>query len=108
MKASSTPFHLCFETLSNPLRISIIKSLEKKSKTVKSLCLELKSEQSTISHSLSVLRECNFVESKVLGKERLYSLSESFLADLPRAKDIFSVLEKHFEKKCKGCYKKVK
>jgi DNA-binding transcriptional ArsR family regulator len=105
MKQASNNFHLCFETLSNPLRISILKALEKGEKSVKQLSKELDVEQSTLSHSLAVLRECNFVSSKVKGKERLYSLSDSFVCELPKAKSIFSVLEAHYSKHCKKCVK---
>ncbi len=105
MKRNSAPFHLCFETLSNLLRIRIIQSLEKKPKTVGDLAKELGEEQSTLSHSLAVLRDCNFVASHTRGKSRVYSLSESFVAELPKAKDIFSVLESHFAAHCKKCSK---
>ena len=99
------PFHLCFETLSNPLRIRIIKSLEHGRKTVSALAESLGVEQSTLSHSLKVLRECAFVESRVSGKERVYSLSKSFVSELPKAKSIFAILESHYSAHCKKCSK---
>jgi len=106
MKSNSAPFHLCFETLSNPLRIGIIKSLEDGPKTVSELAKGLAVEQSTLSHSLKVLRGCAFVESRIAGKERVYSLSKSFVSELPKAKSIFAILESHYSAHCRKCAKR--
>ncbi|MDP2974303.1 MAG: metalloregulator ArsR/SmtB family transcription factor [Candidatus Diapherotrites archaeon] len=108
MKTVSIPYHLCLETLGNELRIKIIESLREKPLTVGQLANALKVEQSRLSHSLAALKQCNFVESKVKGKERVYQLTESFVKEMPESKDIFDALEKHFKKfKCK-CRRKEK
>ncbi len=98
MKSVSVPYHLCLETLGNELRIRIIESLRENPKTVGELARELNAEQSRLSHSLRALKQCNFVGSKVKGKERVYSLTESFVKEMPKSKDLFEALEKHFRK----------
>lgn len=106
MKSVSVPYHLCLETLGNELRVKILETLREKPKTVGQLAKELGVEQSRLSHSLAALKQCNFVESEVKGKERLYSLAESFVKEMPKSKDIFEALEKHFKKyECK-CWRK--
>jgi DNA-binding transcriptional ArsR family regulator len=60
----------CFEVLGNKLRVSIIKSLIKKPKTVQQLCKELGKEQSAVSHALAQLRKCNFVDTKEKEKRK--------------------------------------
>jgi DNA-binding transcriptional ArsR family regulator len=98
MKSASVPYHLCLETLGNELRVKIIESLREKPKTVGELARELGAEQSRLSHSLRALRQCNFVESRVRGKERLYCLTKSFVKEMPKSRNIFEALEKHFQK----------
>ncbi len=108
MKPVSIPFHLCLETLGNELRVKILESIRKKPRTVGQLAKELRVEQSRLSHSLAALKQCNFVESTIRGKERLYSLSESFVKEMPKSKDLFEALEKHVKKfECK-CWRQPK
>ncbi len=95
MKSDSTPFHLCFEVLGNPLRIKIIQLLRKRQLSVGELVKETGEEQSKVSHSLAVLRKCKFVETKRRGKKIVYSLRKEFMQKINEC-DIFTALEKHY------------
>jgi DNA-binding transcriptional ArsR family regulator len=105
MKTCSVPYHLCLETLGNELRVKILESLREKPKTVGELAKGLGVEQSRLSHSLRALKQCNFVESKVKGKERLYTLTQSFVKEMPKSKNLFEALEKHFKKFGCDCWR---
>lgn len=93
-------YHIFFCKLSNPLRIKIISSLNKKEKSVSELVKELKVEQSKLSHALGELRDCSIVNVKQKGKERIYSLS-------PTIKPILKLIDIHAnaccKKECKCC-----
>ncbi len=93
-------YHVFFSKLSNPLRIKIISSLDKKEKNVNELAKELKIEQSKLSHALGELKICNIVKVEKKGKERIYSLS-------PSIKPILRLIDMHADsccaRKCKGC-----
>jgi len=89
-------YHVFFSNLANPLRIKIISSLREKEKSVNDLVKELKVEQSKISHALRNLRECNLVDFKQKGKERIYSLNKKTL--IP----ILKLIDKHSKEHCKG------
>ena len=91
-------YHIFFSKLSNKLRIDIISSLEKKSKSVSGLSKELDIEQSKLSHALKELRECNIVNVKQKGKQRIYSLSKTIIP-------ILKLISCHGENcaECRGC-----
>ena len=95
----SNTYYIFFSKLSNPLRIDIISSLEKKPKSVNELSEELNIEQSKLSHALKELRECNIVKAEQKGKKRVYSLSKTIIP-------ILRLIECHSKgccDKCKGC-----
>ena len=100
------PFHLCFDTLANELRIGIIKELEFGSKSVSQLAKALNAGQSTVSHSLGVLKTCSFVKSEIKGKERMYSLVEDFKFE-GNESSIFKALEEHAHSMCNDECKKI-
>ncbi len=104
MKSVSIPYHLCFEVLGNPLRISIIQMLKAKPRSVSELSEQLGEEQSKVSHSLKALRKCKFVEAKRKGKQAIYSLKGSFLKEL-KGKDIFEALEDHYKSHGRKCWR---
>ena len=79
MKQENKTYHVFFSKLSNPLRINIISSLDKEPKSVNQLSKELDIEQSKLSHALKELRECNIVNVKQKGKQRIYSLSKTII-----------------------------
>ena len=56
----------------------------------------LDEEQSKISHNLKNLSECNFLEVKKKGKERIYSLNKETIVPL------MNLVEKHVQKHCEG------
>lgn len=89
-------YHIFFSNLANPLRIKIISALKKNSKSVSDLVKDLKVEQSKLSHALKNLRNCNLVEFKQKGKERIYSLNRKTL--IP----ILKLIDKHSKENCKG------
>jgi DNA-binding transcriptional ArsR family regulator len=92
--------HKCLNVLGNELRINIITELKEKEQTVATLVNTLSEEQSKISHSLQQLRECNFVDYKQNGKERIYFLkSDIFQNDKG---NLFELVEKHVNKHCKN------
>lgn len=93
---SHNTYHIFFSNLANPLRINIISSLKIREKNVGELSKELKVEQSKLSHALKNLRECNIVNVKEKGKERIYSLNKKTI--LP----ILKLIDKHAKINCKG------
>jgi len=72
-------YHIFFSKLANPSRIDIVSSLEKKPKSVGELSKELDIEQSSLSHALKELKECNIVQVEQKGKQRIYKLSRTII-----------------------------
>ena len=98
--------HLCFETLADPLRLSIIRLLKKRNYNVNQLAEELNAERSRVSHSLSTLRKCNYVEVNTEGKNRIYSLKKGTILTKKVSGDIFTIIEGHTADQCMGgCHK---
>ena len=97
-KTSDNTYHVFFSKLSNPLRISIIISLDKKPKSVLELSKELRVEQSKLSHALAELRECNIVQVSHEGKKRVYSVSHTI-------KPILRLIDIHSKSCCSGICK---
>lgn len=94
---------MCFETLSNDLRLQILKALEKGPLSVKALARSLKAEQSRLSHSLSMLRQCNYVAARVKGKQRIYELNPKIKNGLELQSDkanIFEYMDLHINLCC--------
>jgi DNA-binding transcriptional ArsR family regulator len=88
------------EILGNKLRIEIICLLQEKPRTVQEICQILGREQSLISHSLSQLRECDFVDYRKEGKTSIYFLKSDIFKQ--KNKTIFEMFEEHAKKHCKG------
>lgn len=89
-------YHIFFSKLSNPLRISIISSLEKKPMSVTQLSAELGIEQSKLSHALKELRSCNIIKFEQEGKKRMYSLNKTIIP-------ILKLIECHGKQCCVQC-----
>lgn len=104
MNPVSIPYHHCLGVLGNPLRIAIIKELEKGPKSVGELSKATGEEQSKVSHSLKALKKCSFVESKRQGKKVVYSLKETLLKKI-EGENLFQALEKHYKKHGPGCWR---
>ncbi len=103
MSLKTVPYHKCFDTLSNELRVQIIQDLMDSPKSVQELCNDLNAEQSHVSHSLQNLKTCNYVEVKKLGKQRIYSLKDSVREELnEKNKNVFQMADYHFSHSCGG------
>ena len=89
-------YYLFFGNLANPLRIEIITCLKEKDMNVGEISKKIGVEQSKLSHALSNLRECNIVNVKQKGKERVYSLNRKTI--LPMLK----IIDNHAQINCKG------
>jgi DNA-binding transcriptional ArsR family regulator len=81
-----------FKALCNDTRLSIVLSLKDKPKNVSQLTIELKMEQSRISHNLQCLEKNGFITVKQEGKQRIYSLNKDTIE--PILKDV----KKHVKK----------
>ncbi len=90
-------YHVFFKNLANPLKIGIIAELKEKPSSVNELSEKLNVEQSKLSHSLANLRFCSLVNSKQVGKKRVYSLNKKTI--LP----ILKIIDKHRQTECTGC-----
>ncbi len=96
---------MCFETLSNDLRLKILQELAEKPLSVNDLAKRLNAEQSRLSHSLSMLRTCNYVVAATKGKQRIYSLNPAIQKGLSVEKDranIFEYMDSHIAAVCKN------
>jgi len=93
---NNSTYHFFFGSLSNPLRVEIVLSLRKKQKSVNELSKDLGVEQSKISHALVLLKNCNIVEAKQKGKQRIYFLNKKTM--IP----ILNLIDKHAKKFCGG------
>lgn len=83
-----------FETIGNKTRLRILELLYTKSRSVNDICKVLNEEQSKISHGLSKLKECRFLDVKKKGKKRIYSLNKQTMVPLMK------LVDKHVSKYC--------
>ena len=107
---NTVPYHLCFDTLANELRIRILKELDAGPKSVQTLSETLDEEQSKISHSLKVLRDCSYVSVKQDGKRRIYSLvkGKNVPKKIPKTNDgagMIGFVDGHASALCEECKK---
>ena len=70
-----TPYKKFFHTLGNRTRLAIIYTLKSGEKNVTELTKALKLKQTTISHNLRRLEQCQFVKIRQDGPFRYYSLN---------------------------------
>lgn len=92
-----------FTNFANKSRLNIMLLLKHKSCDVSEMCKELNLEQSLISHNLKLLSDCNLVEAKRKGKNKIYSLNKKIT--LP----IIDIYEKNILKNhCSICKLKKK
>ncbi|MBN1275605.1 winged helix-turn-helix transcriptional regulator [Candidatus Woesearchaeota archaeon] len=85
-----------FGTLSNQARLAILYALREGDKSVNEIVKATGHEQSLISHNLRLLKQCSFVESRVQGKQRIYSLNKKTIVPL------FNLVDKHMNTFCVG------
>jgi DNA-binding transcriptional ArsR family regulator len=86
--------YLFFSTLANPTRLAILELLRSGPKNVTAIAEELKLEQSSVSHSLKKLENCNFVFAKRKIKERIYTLNKETM------EPVFKTFDFHARKYC--------
>ncbi|MBI2578832.1 MAG: helix-turn-helix transcriptional regulator [Candidatus Aenigmarchaeota archaeon] len=94
------PYRLFFKAFSNETRLGIINTLRNgHQKNVTEICNELDFEQSRVSHNLSCLIDCGFVEVKRNGKERIYSLNKDTI------KPMINLIDRHIKKYSKHLHR---
>tara|TARA_Y100000034_G_C6783515_1_gene350376 strand:+ start:105 stop:443 length:339 start_codon:yes stop_codon:yes gene_type:complete len=89
-------YHIFFTNLANPLKIDIILNLGNKEKSVTQLVRDLEVEQSKISHALASLKNCNIVDVKQKGKQRIYSLNKKTIVPM------LKLIDKHSNIYCES------
>jgi|SRR3989344_2300567 len=101
------PYHLCFETFSNELRIKIIDLLNQKPMSVNELADSIGVERSNVSHSLKMLRMCRLVDVRKSGKNMIYSIKDNSLVSGAAASsgNLFKIIDEHADHFCKTCAK---
>ena len=97
------PYHLCFETLANDLRMQILECIKEKPKSVQEIARKLNTERSRISHSLQMLILCNILGMRKEGKNNIYYIKDKNV--LNTQENIFKALDKHLEAFCGSCKK---
>ena len=90
----SEAYKLFFGTLVSEQRLGIINLLRKGKKNVSEIMSELKIDQTSVSHNLSRLKNCGFVNSEINGKFRYYKLNEETI------KPLMEIIENHMFKYC--------
>ena len=98
-----TPYHLCFETLGNELRMQILDLLRENAKSVSEISKVLGVERSRVSHSLKMLSSCSILEMRKKGKNNLYFIRDKDLLD--NKENIFTLLDQHKKEFCGSCKK---
>lgn len=91
-----------FNTLANENRLAIIYYLAKKGPSnVSQIVKGTRLEQSSVSHNLKKLLNCEFIHIKPSGKERVYKLNAKTI------KPLLKLIDKHAktycEKNCQEC-----
>lgn len=81
-------------TLVSEPRLKIINSLRRGRKNVSEIRKELKMDQSAVSHNLSRLKRCGFVEVEINKKFRYYKLNEKTI------KPLMEIIDKHMSSNC--------
>ena len=87
-------YKLFFGTLTSQTRLRILNLLRNKELTVTDIMNGLDMDQTAVSHDLSRLKSCGFVNVEVKGKFRVYSINEKTI------KPILSLIDAHMSKHC--------
>jgi len=93
---SCSAYYVFFRNLANPLKMRIVMELKKNPLSVNDLTERLKAEQSKVSHALANLKACNIVNSRVEGKQRIYSLNKKTIIPM------LNIIDEHKKSYCKG------
>lgn len=95
-------YKIFFGTLVSEPRLRMINLLRKGKKNVSELVAELKMGQTSVSHNLSRLKQCGFVNVKIEGKFRYYELNEKTIDPL------MNIIDKHMKEHCIHILKNMK
>ena len=95
-------YKLFFGTLVSEPRLKIINLLRKGEKSVSEIMSELKMDQTAVSHNLSRLKKCGFVEAEICGKFRYYKLNEKTI------KPLMNLIDNHMSQHCIHILEKTK
>lgn len=87
-------YKIFFGTLVSGSRLKIINLLRKGKKNVSEIIKELKMDQTAVSHDLSRLKKCGFVNAEINGKFRYYKLNEKTI------KQLMDIIDKHMSQFC--------
>lgn len=87
-------YKIFFGTLVSESRLKIINLLRKGKKNVSEIISELNMEQTAVSHDLSRLKECGFVNVEIKGKFRYYKLNEKTI------KPLMEIIDEHMKGNC--------
>jgi len=87
-------YKIFFGTLFSQSRLKIINLLRKGKKNVSEIMLEIKMNQTAVSHDLSRLRQCGFVDAETDGKFRYYKLNEETI------KPLMALIDQHMAEYC--------
>jgi len=87
-------YKIFFGTLVSESRLKIINLLRKTKKNVSELMIELKMDQTAVSHDLARLRKCGFVKAQREGKFIYYSLKDDTIRPL------MDLIDTHMSRYC--------
>ena len=87
-------YKIFFGTLVSEPRLKIINLLRKGRKNVSEIMKELKMDQTSVSHDLSRLKNCGFVDVEIDGKYRYYKLNEQTI------KPLMALIDRHMSGHC--------
>ena len=87
-------YKIFFGTLVSESRLKIINFLRKGKRNVSEIMKELNMDQTSVSHDLSRLKKCSFVNVEIRGKFRYYSLNKKTITPL------MSLIDKHMSSHC--------
>ena len=87
-------YKIFFGTLVSESRLKIINLLRGGIKNVSELMVELKMDQTAVSHDLARLKKCGFVNSEIKGKFRYYKLNKETINPL------MEIIDKHMSQYC--------
>ena len=87
-------YKIFFGTLVSDSRLKIINLLRDNKKNVSEITKALNADQTSISHDLSRLKKCGFVQVEVNKKFRYYKLNEKTI------KPLMGLIDEHMSKNC--------
>ncbi|MEK6895350.1 MAG: metalloregulator ArsR/SmtB family transcription factor [Nanoarchaeota archaeon] len=87
-------YKIFFGTLVSGSRLRIINLLRNGKKNVSQIMEELKMDQTAVSHDLSRLKQCGFVNCEIDGKYRYYRLNDETI------KPLMNLIDEHMSQYC--------